>query len=106
MTSQCSAQRVVLFVNEKDGRMRQVLAKEAHMMTVEIVNDLTGNAEVGNYDPNGAPIGAVGWRYDGGDIIECDDWPEAVRTGRAAEACALLAAHVELERRREHGGGK
>ena len=29
------------------------------------------------------------------------DWPEAVRAGRAAEAGMLLAAHVELERRRE-----
>jgi len=33
-----------------------------------------------------------------------DYWPDAVSTGRAAEACAIMAAHVELERRR--GGGK
>lgn len=39
--------------------------------------------------------------YQAGDIIECDNWPEAVRTGRAAEACAIMAAHVELERRRD-----
>ena len=37
--------------------------------------------------------------------VEFRDWPEAVRSGQADIANRLIAAHVELERRRSEKGG-
>lgn len=56
------------------------------MMTVEIVNDMTGNSEVGNYDVRVLVNGFEIWSGRVEGHRRADDWPELLAkiAGRAS----------------------
>ena len=83
------------------------IVSAAFLLALGVLPDGWRKNERGSYEliRDGVVWGAV-WVNRYTVWFAGDFWPEAVRSGQADIACRLLAAHVELERRRAGKGGE
>lgn len=81
------------------------IVSAAFLLALGVLPDGWRKNERGSYEliRDGVVWGAV-WVNRYTVWFAGDFWPEAVRSGQADIAARLLAAHVELERRRAEGG--